>query len=649
MRDNTSYPSFYKLNTALSADKNSIELKSNVIVVPHNVFNQWTTYIETHTTLSAIYIARRSHYTSIGTTKAEIINITNSAPIILIKSTMYKGFADYMNTILSHTYTDNILNVDSEANIVTDILEIKQQLGLLYYRLEHPTSIDLEDPHTLSNDFVSTVEKFTSILNNSANSWDNLEIYNCHRQTEFKSYIYGYYFQRVIVDEVDSIKIPSFPYIYSKQIWYISSSINNIMYPHGKEIWDDATHSYKSISTGINGTGFLKDIISNMFSTYRLGTGIRSLRSLFSIVKSNNAFIQNSIRIPDPIIRFIECLTPKHLYILKDTLNLNVLKAFNAGDSSKAIELLGCDIASSKSIVEQCTKKIETQLDEWLKKKAKLVITLNDANISLDNIKSLYEITKSESVLSGCVPNVHTLSLLDEQKISILKNRVLYTSRILVCTNKIKSCHTKIISIKERISNTETKECPICTMALESAGITPCCHNSFCMECITNALIHTKVQECPICRSVLHLQDMHIVSNDIHFNKTKTHLLSKTETLLKLISPGKRIMIFSEFEDSLSTIKALLDVGNIKYAELKGAPSSVDKKLDKFRSLETSLLLLNAKYFGAGLNVQCADEIIIFHRMSTDLEAQVIGRAQRIGRSSPLIINYLCYANEYPK
>ena len=62
-----------------------------------------------------------------------------------------------------------------------------------------------------------------------------------------------------------------------------------------------------------------------------------------------------------------------------------------------------------------------------------------------------------------------------------------------------------------------------------------------------------------------------------------------------------------------------------------------------------TIVLLNAKYFGAGLNVQCTDEIIIFHRMSTDLEAQVIGRAQRIGRTTPLIINYLCYTNEYPK
>ena len=33
--------------------------------------------------------------------------------------------------------------------------------------------------------------------------------------------------------------------------------------------------------------------------------------------------------------------------------------------------------------------------------------------------------------------------------------------------------------------------------------------------------------------------------------------------------------------------------------------------------------------------------------MSKDLEKQVIGRAQRLGRKEPLKINYLCYDNEY--
>ena len=35
--------------------------------------------------------------------------------------------------------------------------------------------------------------------------------------------------------------------------------------------------------------------------------------------------------------------------------------------------------------------------------------------------------------------------------------------------------------------------------------------------------------------------------------------------------------------------------------------------------------------------------------MSKDIENQVIGRAQRMGRESALNIDYLCYENELPK
>ena len=43
------------------------------------------------------------------------------------------------------------------------------------------------------------------------------------------------------------------------------------------------------------------------------------------------------------------------------------------------------------------------------------------------------------------------------------------------------------------------------------------------------------------------------------------------------------------------------------------------------------------------------DDILVYHRMSKDLEKQVIGRAQRLGRTVPLNITYLCHENEYPK
>ena len=58
--------------------------------------------------------------------------------------------------------------------------------------------------------------------------------------------------------------------------------------------------------------------------------------------------------------------------------------------------------------------------------------------------------------------------------------------------------------------------------------------------------------------------------------------------------------------------------------------------------------MLNAQFFGAGMNLQMATDIIIYHRFSSEMEEQIIGRAQRLGRSinEPLNVYFLLHDNE---
>jgi SNF2 family DNA or RNA helicase len=113
-------------------------------------------------------------------------------------------------------------------------------------------------------------------------------------------------------------------------------------------------------------------------------------------------------------------------------------------------------------------------------------------------------------------------------------------------------------------------------------------------------------------------------------------------------NPSKRYLIFSEFNGTFEVIKKRFDQLQITYAMLYGSTSHIQKTIEQYKGGEINVLLLNALHFGAGLNLQMTDEIIIYHRMNSDLEKQVIGRAQRLGRESPLVIRYLCYSNEMP-
>ena len=54
----------------------------------------------------------------------------------------------------------------------------------------------------------------------------------------------------------------------------------------------------------------------------------------------------------------------------------------------------------------------------------------------------------------------------------------------------------------------------------------------------------------------------------------------------------------------------------------------------------------NSTLFGCGMNFENSSDIIFVHKMNESMEKQVIGRAQRFGRTSILNIIYLEYENE---
>jgi SNF2 family DNA or RNA helicase len=68
--------------------------------------------------------------------------------------------------------------------------------------------------------------------------------------------------------------------------------------------------------------------------------------------------------------------------------------------------------------------------------------------------------------------------------------------------------------------------------------------------------------------------------------------------------------------------------------------------IENFKNNIINVLLLNTKYYGTGLNLQFATDIILYHRFTQEFEEQIIGRAQRMGRKFKLNIYYLMYENE---
>ena len=649
----------YKINNGLTTAEDAIELKTNLIIIPHNVYNQWLGYIKSQTSLSVFGISGKKEYTKMCIDKDTIIKTCDENDIILVKSTMYKKFIGLVRKHIGYSSCDNeMYELPEDMTIKQSPKEalksssdkfssLSNDLRELMYKTSCKTTLADSDMASLFEK-IKKLRKSLKDIKNKINweDWNKVNISKISAVTRTNR-LQGYYFNRVFVDEVDSIRIPSFPFAYAKQTWFITSSINNITYPKGKRVWDYDSSKYKIISTGIGGSGFLKDMIRHMFARFSSwSTKVSDYRPFFTIVRNNLNYVDFSMKIPEPIVEYIQCLTPAHLLAISSAIDSEALKALNAGDMEKAISILGCNTASEEDLVEQVTHKLTKQLDSIQKK-------ISDKKKQLGNFETELILTDEQIQLVNQGEFVDDV-LLEELKeiktktknlIKSLKSSIdNFTGQELTLNNKIKG-------ITDRVSNIEEKDCPVCKMSIEGPCITPCCKNAFCLECLTMAVSTSKNKECPLCRSKIDMNSINIIVNsDDKKDKSddKDELPTKMDKLLQLVSDKtKRFMVFSEFDGGLNKIEKLFNDNEIRYSGIKGTSNTISRIIDEFKERKFNVLLLNAKYFGAGLNLQFTDEIVIFHRMSKDLEKQVIGRAQRLGRQTPLRINYLCYHNEY--
>jgi hypothetical protein len=647
----------YKINNGLCAADDAIELKTNLIIIPHNVFNQWMGYIKSQTNLTVFGISGKKDYTRMCKTKDSILNVCNNNQILLVKSTMYKPFIKLINKCLGYPSCDNdIYDLPEELKLKQSPKETlktssdkftscSNELRELMYKTSCKTHLEDDDKDHLFKKIEELRKTLKSIIDKTNwEDWNKINISKVSAVTR-SNQIQNYYFQRVFVDEVDSIRIPSFPFAYAKQTWFITSSINNITYPKGKRVWDYDTSKYKVISTGIGGSGFLKEMIRHCFARFSSwSTKVSDYRPFFTIVRNNLNYVDFSMKIPEPIVEYIQCLTPPHLLAISSAIDSEALKALNAGDMEKAIAILGCNTASEEDLVEQVTHKLIKQRDGIEKKILEKESMLVDSQMELTLILEQLELVNSDIDEELYIDLKENKSSVKSHIKSIMSSIDNFTGQKVTLDGKIKG-------ITDRVSNVNEKDCPVCKMTIEGPCITSCCNNAFCLECLTMAVSTSKNKECPLCRSSIDMNNLNIIVNECKEKETEVdenQLPTKMDKLLELVNDkSKRFMVFSEFDGGLSKIEKLFNQNEIRYSGIKGTSNTITKIIDEFKDKKFNVLLLNAKYFGAGLNLQFTDEIVIFHRMSKDLEKQVIGRAQRLGRQTPLNINYLCYENEY--
>lgn len=380
---------------------------------------------------------------------------------------------------------------------------------------------------------------------------------------------------RVIIDEVVSIKLPAELEFKCNFIWFLTATPSGIKFVKRH---------------------YIRTLVSSM-SNYTINN---------IIIKNNDAYVDQSMNLPNINQIVIKCLTPKELQIVKEYVDDDIIDMLNAGNVQDAIIKLNCNIETSDNILDVVTKKIKKELHN-----KKTELEYEQKRIP-DDVKA------------------------HDEKIKRIQN-------------KIKELEMKCGGIEERIKSFKQENCPICFEDFTSPILTPCCNNLFCLKCLSLC------KTCPMCRSSIDISKCTVINDSKQETEknnnanVKDHTLcSKADNLITILKtkPDGRFLVFSNYDRTFENLNIKLTENGINHNRLVGSNVVINSIIRRFEAGEIKVLMLNALNYGSGLNLQMATDIIIYHELDTELETQVIGRAQRLGRTEPLNIYYLLNDNE---
>ncbi|MDO9226380.1 MAG: DEAD/DEAH box helicase [Pseudomonadota bacterium] len=118
-------------------------------------------------------------------------------------------------------------------------------------------------------------------------------------------------------------------------------------------------------------------------------------------------------------------------------------------------------------------------------------------------------------------------------------------------------------------------------------------------------------------------------------------VLAFAELAAELADNGHKALVFSQFVDFLTLLRAPLDAAGISYQYLDGATPAAERtrRVAAFQAGEGDLFLISLKAGGFGLNLTAADYVVITDPWwNPAAEDQAMGRAHRMGQQRPVTV-----------
>jgi hypothetical protein len=386
-------------------------------------------------------------------------------------------------------------------------------------------------------------------------------------------------------------------------MWFITGSWLNMLFPSG--IY---THTIQGLTEDVRamiGDGAITGIVSRANVVAHSLSDSRDSCFASLVLRNRDAWIDTSLLRPTILHESIQCKAPANLGVLRDFITPAAMEALHAGDTAGALTALGLKAASKETLADRITESLRGDL-------------------------------------------------LQAEKILAFKRDIEYSTAVAKQA-AIEKAETKVTRIREqlealktRIAAASTTNCPICYDTPRTATLTPCCRQVFCLSCLCECVAATP--KCPLCRIPIQSpKQLLVIGTDVGEPVAADTLPTKGAALLKLLSEStedQRFLVFSAHEASFKGLRELLSARGIRCEVLQGTAARVERLRAQFEDGTVRVLCMNARHVGAGINLEAATHVVLYHRMNVELERQVIGRAVRFERVKELRVLHLVHEEE---
>ncbi len=352
------------------------------------------------------------------------------------------------------------------------------------------------------------------------------------------------------------------------------------------------------------------------------------------LVKSTERFLDQSWKMPPRIVHMVKATPPNFMEFLGEFLNENVKEKIEQGDIHSAILELGGDISSGSNIIDTLCGNYKALIDDRTE-----TIKFLELQINLINAQ------EEEARLNG-MPIDFTRK----------KRLNTYNEKLLKTQKELQDFTIIYQRIQSKLDEIADGDCPICSEPLNDYSMVPCCNSIICFSCMGGLIVRKEV--CPFCRRNIKMEDIKNYTKDVNklneakektsrgkpkMPKTKINWLIDELTSQQNIKENKKYALFCNDEKQIAIITEALNNLKIKYERTEGTSDHFQKVFTEMRNntADYNIILMFALSEGFGLNMEFISDLILYNQLDDYTEKQVIGRGERLGRTTSLTVHKL--------